>query len=149
MKTQTYKEKLAVKAEFAKQKLVVNKELEVARAYKKDNPNDEVAISTYKLVKETHRAMDEKLIALNKELKEMRKNGEHEEVSSGKKRGSSSKKLSFTDLKSLKDVLNTKHIPFKNRGIMLEVNDKKVVFSHGHFYINKEMVKPENLLKSL
>lgn len=143
MKTENYTNKMNAKAEMVAQMKALDNELAVAREFKRTNGSD-AAKAAYRVVKDAHSDMHNKLIEVNKELKEMRKAGE-----ASVKGPSTSKKLSFTDLNSLKDVLNTKHIPFKNRGIMLEVNDKKVVFSHGHFYINKQMVKPENLLKSL
>lgn len=152
MKTETYTTKMNTKAKMVAEMKALNEQLAVAREYKRTNPEDEAAKIAYRTVKDAHAAMHNQLIEFNKELKEMRKNGEDKVASSGKRKSYTKKSVAnvnFTDLNSLKEVLNTQHIPYKNRGIMLEVKDKKVVYSHGHFYVNKVMVEPAQLLKSL
>lgn len=149
MKSQEYTNKLAAKNELVSQiqmsvvitrnaKDAVNKakaEKTLDFAQLKAEYKDAVAVQKEILVK-LHNA--------NVELKAMKAAG-----TSVVKAVRTKKEFTIANLGDLKSYLTSHNIGFVNRGILIEVKDKKVAFSHGHFYVNKQVVNPSVLVKSL
>lgn len=149
MRTQTYQEKLVAKNEVLTQFVEAvhaaqhaKAEVIAAKAEGKDFTELKVV---YKAAVEVRKTIEPELIRLNKELKAFRVTGEDR----AKVEKTERHRVKVVDMTGLKNHLDKKHVKFINRGFLIEVADKKVSFSHGKFYVNKQAVEPSKILKAL
>jgi prefoldin subunit 5 len=84
---------------------------------------------------------------VNAELRKMREAGIAEAPKVAKVRAE--RKTKLASIADLKEALTKRGVKFVNRGIFLQVEDKKVTFALGKFYINKVATEATEVLKAL
>jgi predicted nucleic acid-binding Zn-ribbon protein len=152
MRTQTYQEKLVAKNEVLAKFVEAVHAAQYAKAEviaaKAEGKDFTELKAVYKAAVEVRKTIEPELIQLiqlNKELKAFRVTDEDR----AKVEKTERQRVKVVDMTGLKNHLDKKHVKFINRGFLIEVADKKVSFSHGKFYVNKQAVEPSKILKAL
>lgn len=152
MKTVEYTKVAEVKAVVLANHKALTVKLEEVRLAKREaiktGVNVDAARENFRVVKDEHLVVTAELHRLNEELKALTKAGKGDVPRTGK-RGRKPGYTKVHDLKSLKNVLKTKGVSFEDKGIFINVHDKKVGFMMGNFYVDKVKVTPTEVLKSL
>ena len=159
MKTQEYATKLAAKNTFVAELKIVTERLIDVRTRKREavaaGDKETPLKAEYLQIKKIQNEMFAKLDAMNEELKQMRETGsnvvQREPQKRGRKPGAkvTAKAVELSTLADLKKYLESHHVAFVNKGIMLMVKDKRVMCNKGKFTVDGNVIPAEKVISAL